>query len=94
MTFSGSAQRLLGLAVWAAGMTKQVGARTADARLLAMATRLFSDFEELPVRTVFQAIGAARLELRERQQGIPTADDIEALARPRLEDAVAHRPTR
>jgi hypothetical protein len=67
-------------------MTKQMGARTAEARLLAMATRLFSDFEELPVGTVFQAIGAARLELRERQQGIPTAEDIEALARPRLDE--------
>jgi hypothetical protein len=75
-------------------MTKQMGARTADARLLSMATRLFSDFEELPVRTVFQEIGAARLELRERHHGVPTAEDIEALARPRLEEAVTHRPTR
>jgi len=74
-------------------MTKQVGARSAEARLLAMATRLFSDFEELPVRTVFQAIGEARTELRERQEGIVTAEEIEALARPRLEDAVAHRPS-
>jgi hypothetical protein len=64
-----------------------MGARTADARLLAMADRLFSEFEELPVRTVFQAIGAARMELRERQEGVPTAEDIEALARPRLEAA-------
>jgi hypothetical protein len=72
-------------------VTKQVGVRTAEARLLAMATRLFSDFEELPVRTVFQAIAAARVELRERQEGVATADDIEALARPRLEEAVARR---
>ena len=70
-------------------VTKHVGARTADAKLLAMADRLFSDFEELPVRTVFQAIGAARMELRERQEGIPSAEQIEALARPRLE-ASAH----
>jgi hypothetical protein len=62
-------------------MTKQVGMRTAEARLLAMATRLFSDFEELPVGTVFQAIGTARMELRQRQEGIATAKDIEALAR-------------
>jgi hypothetical protein len=71
---------------------KQVGARTAEARMLAMATRLFSDFEELPVRTVFQAIGAARMELRERQQGVPTADEIEAIARPRLEAVAHHAP--
>ena len=69
--------------------TKHVGARTADAKLLVMAGRLFSEFEDLPVRTVFQAIGAARVELRERQEGVPTADAIEALARPRLE-AMAH----
>jgi hypothetical protein len=71
---------------------KQVGARTAEARMLAMATRLFNDFEELPVRTVFQAIGAARMELRERQQGVPTADEIEAIARPRLEEVAHHAP--
>ena len=68
--------------------TKHLGARTADARLLAMADRLFSDFEDLPVRTVFQAIGTARMELRERREGVPTAEDIEALARPRLEAAM------
>jgi hypothetical protein len=73
-------------------VTKQVGVRTAEARLLAMATRLFSDFEELDVRTVFQAIGTARTELRERQQGVPTAEDIEAIARPRLEAAVHPTP--
>jgi hypothetical protein len=70
-------------------VTKHVGIRTAEARLLAMATRLFSDFEELPVRTVFQAIAAARVELREREQGVATAEEIEALARPRLEEAAA-----
>jgi hypothetical protein len=65
-------------------VTKQVGARTAEARLLAMAGRLFHDFEELPVRTVFQAIGAARMELRERNEGVVTPEDIEGLARRRL----------
>jgi hypothetical protein len=59
-------------------------ARTAEARLLAMADRLFHDFEELPVRTVFQAIGAARTELRERTTGVATPEDIEMLARRRL----------
>jgi hypothetical protein len=29
------------------------------------------------------------LELRERQQGVATAEDIEALAGPRLEEAAA-----
>jgi hypothetical protein len=65
-------------------ITKQAGARTAEARLLAMADRLFHDFEELPVRTVFQAIGAARVELRERNGGIASPEDIEILARRRL----------
>ena len=63
---------------------KHVEAGTAEARLLAMADRLFHDFEELPVRTVFQAIGAARTELRERTTGIATPEDIEMLARSRL----------
>jgi hypothetical protein len=67
-------------------MTKREGTRTAEARLLAMADRLFHDFEELPVRTVFQAIGAARTELRERNGGIASPEDIEALARRRLID--------
>jgi hypothetical protein len=58
--------------------------RTAEARLLAMADRLFHEFEELPVRTVFQAIGAARTDLRERATGIATPEDIEMLARSRL----------
>jgi len=65
-------------------ITKQAGARTAEARLLAMADRLFRDFEELPVRTVFQAIAAARVELRERNGGIASPEDIEVLARRRL----------
>jgi hypothetical protein len=65
-------------------VAKNVGVRTAEARLLAMADRLFHDFEELPVRTVFQAIGAARTELREREGGVVTPEDIELLARRRL----------
>jgi hypothetical protein len=55
-----------------------------EARLLAMAERLFHEFEHLPVRTVFKAIGAARLELREARQGAPSPEDIEMLARQRL----------
>jgi hypothetical protein len=72
---------------------KNVGARTADAKLLAMADRLFSDYEQLPVRTVFQAIGGARTELRENREGIPTPEDIEVLARRRLEAALAAAPS-
>ena len=67
---------------------KNVGARTAEARLLAMADRLFNDYEQLPVRTVFQAIGGARMELRENRRGIPAPEDIELLARRRLEAIV------
>jgi len=66
---------------------KNVGARTTEAKLLAMADRLFNDYEQLPVRTVFQAIGGARMELRENGQRIPTPEDIEVLARLRLEAA-------
>lgn len=69
--------------------TKNVGARATEARLLAMADRLFHDFEELPVRTVFQAIGAARAELRERDGGVVTPEEIELLARRRLGSARA-----
>ncbi|HVN13619.1 MAG TPA: hypothetical protein VMT69_16110 [Kineosporiaceae bacterium] len=58
--------------------------RTTEARLLAMADRLFTEYQELPVRTVFQAIGAARMELRERSGGVASPEDIEALARRRL----------
>lgn len=55
-----------------------------EARMMAMAGRLFHEFEDLPVSTVFQAIGAARLELREARAGVPSPDDIEVLARQRL----------
>jgi hypothetical protein len=61
-----------------------VAAATRDARLLAMADRLFHEFEHLPVRTVFKAVRAARLELREARQGVPAPEDIELLARQRL----------
>jgi len=64
---------------------KHVGVRTSEAKLLAMADRLFRDYDQLPVRTVFQAIGAARMELRERQQGVPAAEEIEVIARRRLD---------
>ena len=47
-----------------------------------MAGRLFHEFEHLPVRTVFKAIGAARLELRE--VGVAEPEEIEVLARQRL----------
>ena len=100
MCLSDDAQLPLGVGVWsdvvgnhplAAGRhamrTTKTGARAADAKLLAMADRLFTDFEELPVGTVFQAIGAARKELREASGRAPTADAIEMLARRRL-DAV------
>jgi hypothetical protein len=49
-----------------------------------MADRLFHEFEHLPVGTVFKAVCAARLELREARQGVPAPEDIELLARQRL----------
>jgi len=54
-----------------------------DAEMLAVADRLIHDFEDLPVITVFRAIGSARLALREIGQPA-TAEAVESLARARL----------
>lgn len=56
---------------------------TVEARLLAMADGLFSDFDALPVKVVFDAINSARRALRlQRLAASPEA--IEDLARARL----------
>lgn len=55
-----------------------------DARMLAMADRLFAEFEALPVRVVFEAIGAARAALRADPGSPVTPEGIETLARDRL----------
>ena len=57
-----------------------------EARMLAMADRLFSDFDELPVKAVFEAINSARSMLR-IQQAPATPEAIEPLARGRLRAA-------
>ncbi len=53
-------------------------------RMLAMADRLFSEFETLPVRTVFDAITASRCELHEQTRAVAAPEQIEARARERL----------
>lgn len=57
--------------------------RSIDVRMLAAADRLFNEFEDLPVRTVFRAIGDARATVRE-SDGVATPEAIERLARDRL----------
>lgn len=54
-----------------------------ETRLLAMADRLFTEFDELPVKAVFEAISSARSILR-LQHTPATPDAIERLARGRL----------
>jgi hypothetical protein len=54
-----------------------------ESRLLAMADRLFDDFDDLPVKAVFDAISAARTTLR-LQNTPATPDSVERLARSRL----------
>jgi hypothetical protein len=62
-----------------------------EARMLAMADRLFAEFDGLPVRTVFEAIGTARSEVRAQLRTEPSAapapEQIERLARDRLRAA-------
>jgi len=54
-----------------------------EARMLAMADGLFNEFDELPVKVVFEAISSARRTLRlQRSPATPTA--VEQLARGRL----------
>jgi hypothetical protein len=48
--------------------------------MLAMADRLFSEFDELPVKEVFEAISSARRGLRLRRVAA-TPEAVEALAR-------------
>ncbi len=50
-------------------------------QMLAMADRLFSDHDDLPVADVFRAISAARSRLRGRDQLLPDPQNVEGLAR-------------
>jgi hypothetical protein len=63
--------------------TAQRTAGPVESRLLAMADRLFDDFDELPVKAVFEAISGARRTLR-LQQSPATPEEIDRLARSRL----------
>lgn len=58
--------------------------RPVETRLLAMADRLFNDFDGLPVKDVFEAISSARSRLR-LEQSPATPEAIERLARGRLD---------
>lgn len=57
--------------------------RSYEARMLAMADRLFEEFDQLPVMDVIRAIGAARTELREAD-GVALPEQVERLARRQL----------
>jgi hypothetical protein len=60
-----------------------------ETRMLEMADRLFTEFDDLPVGTVFRAIGAVRLSLREQDVLLPDADQVERLVRDRLREPAA-----
>ncbi len=62
-----------------------------ERRMLAMADRLFADFDDLPVRTVFEAIASARATLRDRavDPSTSTPEEIERLVREQLAARVA-----
>jgi hypothetical protein len=55
--------------------------RVDEARMLAMADRLFEEFNDKPVRTVLAAIGKARSELRDLGSSLPEPNVIEDIAR-------------
>jgi hypothetical protein len=63
--------------------TVQRRKRAGESRLLAMADRVFDDFDYLPVKVVFDALSAARRTLR-LEETPATPEEIERLARARL----------
>jgi hypothetical protein len=67
--------------------TKRRSPTSYEARLLAMADRLFADFDMLPVLDVLQAISNARSELRDRGDRQPDPATVEDLARGNLQAA-------
>jgi hypothetical protein len=67
--------------------TTRRGPTSYEAHLLAMADRLFADFDTLPVRDVLHAIGNARSELRDRGERQPDPRTVENLARGHLQAA-------
>ena len=68
--------------------TAQRRKKPLESRLLAMADRLFEEFDGLPVKAVFDAISDARRALR--VQNVPASPEtIEELARRRLVNLLA-----
>ena len=56
-----------------------------NARMLAMADRLFIEFEHLPVGRVFTAIANARAAVKKRHRSsVPDPGQVERLAREQL----------
>jgi hypothetical protein len=64
--------------------------RVDEARMLAMADRLFAEFDEKPVRTVLAAIGRARTELRDVGSSLPKPRVVEDIARHILRGEETH----
>ena len=56
-----------------------------DKRMLDAADRLFSEFEVLPVRSVFDAIQQARQSLRDAGALVPAPEVVEARAHDTLQ---------
>jgi hypothetical protein len=54
--------------------------------MLAVADRLFADFDQLPVRTVLTAIATAIRDLARTDTGVPAPDRVELLARTALSE--------
>jgi hypothetical protein len=52
-----------------------------DARMFAVADKLFDDYDALSVEQVFRAIASARTRLRDQGLRLPSPEDVGALAR-------------
>ena len=61
-------------------------------RMLAMADRLFTEFDNLPVKTVLRAITSAHRDVREHNEGVPSPAQIEAVARDELRSGLKRAP--
>ena len=64
-------------------LTRARNGTPADIQMLAVADRLFHEFDELPIITVIRALGSARAALREMGEPV-TPEAVESLARGRL----------
>lgn len=68
--------------------------RSFDARMMAMASRLFTDYDRLPVSTVLGAISAARRACRDICDLSDLPDEVERRARAALGTAPLTPPSR